>query len=100
MESAGTMPKHNTRNLDFQPVEKVPPPLEQVGTVSIVCMIDAVVKATGLVTGNHYLFSGAGSVVDVDKKDVQWLLEKRQGERQCCGGGGGGNVIFALASES
>ena len=94
------MPKHDTRDLDFKPHEEVPSPLEQVdNTVLIVCMIDSVVKVTGTVSGKSYQFSGAGSVVNVDKKDVEWLLAKRQGERQCCGGTGNGNIVFALASE-
>ena len=103
MESTNQMPKYHTRDLeDYQPLEKVPSPLEQVDTVlnvAIVCMIDSVVKVTGTVSGKTYQFSGAGSVVNVDKKDVQWLLDKRQGERQCCGGTGNGNIVFALASE-
>lgn len=107
MESTNQMPKYHTRDLeDYQPLEKVPSPLEQVdntvsktANVAIVCMIDSVVKVTGTVSGKTYQFSGAGSVVNVDKKDVQWLLDKRQGERQCCGGTGNGNIVFALASE-
>ena len=63
----------------------------------IVSCIDAKIKITGRYSGREYLFERAGSVVDVDQIDVDFLLEKRQGERQCCGGTDKGNKIFALA---
>lgn len=62
-------------------------------------LIDATVKITGQYSGRNYVFSGAGSVQDVDERDVEWLLERRQGGRQCCGGGATGNVVFQLAEE-
>lgn len=61
-------------------------------------LIDATVKITGK-SGRNYLFNGAGSVEDVDERDVDFLLERRQGGRQCCGGGATGNVVFELAEE-
>lgn len=87
------MPKHSTRGV----VEFIQPPrLPIFDTVSIVLMIDAKVKITGI-SGREYLFNGAGSTQDVDERDVESLLEKRQGRRQCCGGTGDGNIVFELA---
>ncbi|MDN4634770.1 hypothetical protein QCD71_25015, partial [Sphingomonas sp. PsM26] len=39
---------------------------EYTNTVSIVNLMDATVKVTGTVTGNLYVFSGAGTVLEVD----------------------------------
>ena len=36
-------------------------------------------------TGNTYQFSGAGSVVDADNRDVAKLLEKGLNGKSCCG---------------
>jgi len=42
-------------------------------------------KIRGSVTGNEYFFRGAGSVVDVDERDVSKLLEKKR-NNSCCSG--------------
>lgn len=63
-------------------------------TVSIQLMIDATVKITGTVTGLQYVFYGAGSIVEVDVKDKDELLNKKRGN-SCCGGQSG-KSIFAL----
>lgn len=117
MESAGQMPKHNLSSVKKEDVEvkgqddelfneikeKYVKKIETVkttkevnSTVAVQCVLDAKVKATGYVTGNVYVFNGAGSVQDVDTRDVEKLLQKRQGGRQCCGGKGYGNAMFAL----
>ena len=80
-----------------KPVEKVEAKVFASSTKKIQLLVDAKLKATGYVTGNSYVFNGAGSVVDVDERDVEQLLEKRQGGRQCCGGTGVGNAVFSLA---
>ena len=72
-------------------------PTEEIHRVKIASCIDAKIKVTGKYSGREYLFERAGSVVDVDQIDVDFLLEKRQGERQCCGGTDKGNRVFALA---
>jgi hypothetical protein len=91
------MPKYYPRNV--KPVEVVVVPADEVTLVRIANHIDANVKVQSRYSGRVYLFNGAGSVVNVDERDVEWMLEKRQGERQCCGGTGGGNVVFKLAEE-
>jgi len=84
----------------YKSIEKISPPLEQVETVRIVLLLDAILMVTGEVSKQVYKFPGAGSVVDVDKLDVEFLLQKRQGGRQCCGSGTTeGNQIFALAGD-
>jgi len=78
----------------YERVEKIDSDLPN--SIAVQSQIDAKVRVTGYVTGNSYVFNGAGSVVYVDEKDVEKLLEKRQGGRQCCGGTGNGNAVFSL----
>lgn len=66
----------------------------EIGTVSIQLTIDATVRVTGTVTGQQYVFRGAGSIVQVDPKDKDELLNKKRG-RSCCGGQSG-KSIFVL----
>lgn len=40
----------------------------------------------GPVTEDVYVWNGAGSVVDVDNRDVPRLLQKGLGNKTCCGG--------------
>lgn len=106
MEGTTTMSKRNLRSVEkesvnkedhiYTKVERVEAKAIEYKTVLVQLGIDAKVKVTGYVTGNSYLFNGAGSVVDVDERDVQNLLEKRQGGRQCCGGTDYGNAMFSL----
>lgn len=94
MEGTDQMPKHRIRN-----VERVKVEIPEVVFKKLRLLIDSNVKVAGKYSGRNYLFSGAGSVQDVDQIDVEWLLERRQGGRQCCGGGATGNVVFELAGE-
>ena len=50
---------------------------EKVDTVSIRSTIDAKTKITGTVTGNLYIFNGAGAVINVDVRDKDELLNKK-----------------------
>jgi len=99
MESAGKMSKHSLSSVTNteEKIEKVYTPKYAVNYKSVRLMIDVKFNATGSVTGNSYTWNGAGAVTDVDERDVEGLLEKRQGGRQCCGGTGYGNAIFELA---
>ncbi len=90
------MPKHRVHRVNVETIE-VPEP--EFAPVKLRLLIDAKLKVTGKYSGRNYLFNGAGSVQDVDQIDVEWLLERRQGGRQCCGGGATGNVVFELAEE-
>ena len=97
MESAGKMPKHRTQRIDHKKESDFLAPVEEIHRVKIALCIDARMRVTGKYSGQEYLFEKAGAVVDVDATDVEWLLEKRQGERQCCGGTEPGNRVFQLA---
>lgn len=64
-------------------------------TVSIVSLVDAIVKVTGAVTGNVYIWPHAGAEVEVDILDKDEILNKKRG-RSCCGGISG-TPLFQLA---
>jgi hypothetical protein len=61
--------------------------VDTVSTVSITSLMDARVLITGTVTGKQYVFSKAGTVVEVDKLDADEILNKKRG-RVCCGKAG------------
>lgn len=65
------------------------------GTIAIRSRIDVILKITGEVTGQVYIFNGAGSIVYVDIKDKDELLNKKRG-RACCGSEGSAS-LFELA---
>lgn len=77
--------------LDYSPQERIK--VEAPATVQIQCMIDSKVKLTGTATGNVYIFSGAGSVVEVALEDKDEILNKKRG-RSCCGKGN--SQLFTL----
>jgi len=54
---------------------------------------------TGPASGKQYKWSGAGSVIDVDKEDVAALLSKRLGGKTCCGDSNS-NRIFELVDNN
>lgn len=101
MESAGQMSKYSVPSVNsinsVDKVETIYAPKYKLSFKAVRLLIDAKVIAAGYVTGNSYKFNGAGSVVDVDERDVENLVNKRQGGRQCCGGTGHGNAMFELA---
>lgn len=91
------MPKYNLHSVDKEkdPVEKVEVEPAEPKMIRVRLRIDANYSVTGKFSGRGYLFRGAGSVNDVDDRDVEFLLSLRQG-KGCCGGGGG-NALFELA---
>lgn len=91
------MPKHRSRSVSPLETVKVPDPpiLPDPPSKKVVSALDAHTKVTGKYSGREYLFSGAGSTQDVDERDVEWLLEKRQG-RGCCGGGGEAKIFYLV----
>ena len=64
----------------------------KIDTVFIRSLVDAVVKVTGTVTGNVYVFPKAGSKVEVDIRDKDEILNKKRG-RACCGGNSGKSLF-------
>lgn len=101
------MPKHNPQRVKIEKefkekprnIEVVSVPKSEYSYQTLALRIDAKLKITGLYSGREYEFDGAGSTQDVDTRDVEWMLEKRQGGRQCCGGTDFGNIVFILAEE-
>ena len=67
-------------------------------TIQIRSKVDATYKTTGAVSGRAYVFNGGGSVVEVNKEDVDELLSRRKG-RSCdgCSGITTPNSVFELA---
>lgn len=66
-------------------------------TIQIRSKVDAIYKTIGAVSGRAYVFNGGGSVVDVNKEDVDELLSRRKG-RSCdgCSGISTPNSVFEL----
>ena len=79
-----------------QRIEEVDPPKVEIKSKPLALQIDANYKVKSRYSGSDYLFNGAGSVNYVDERDVKWMLELRQGSRQCCGGSPEGNIVFKL----
>ena len=65
-------------------IDETKEPLYNINTVSIRCLVDAIVKVTGTVTKNVYVFQG-GNPVDIDVRDKDEIINKKRG-RSCCGG--------------
>ena len=102
MESTSKMPKHGFRGVETQtPIEKVSvktdyvPNTTSLSTKRVRLRVDANWKIRGRSSGRDYLFKGAGSVQDVDERDVEYFLSLRQG-KGCCGSTTG-NTVFELA---
>lgn len=72
-------------------VVKTPAPAI-IETVKLQSMMDARLSYDGLVTGKHYEWAKAGSVVAVDADDAPALLEKRIVAQSCCNGSN--NAVF------
>lgn len=66
-------------------VERIEPQVTINRTVKIQSLLDAHVIYDGQVTGQHYEWGGAGTIVTVDEQDVPELLSKRRGKKPCCG---------------
>ena len=72
--------------------------LEPVVYVKIRSLLDAKeVHVTGTVTGNLYIFYGAGGEASVDSRDKDAILNKKRG-RACCGGNSF-TALFELVEE-
>lgn len=52
--------------------------------VKLQSQIDAKIHYSGQVTGKHYEWARAGSMVSVDSLDAPYLLEKRIQAQSCC----------------
>ena len=52
-------------------------------TIRLTLLRDVIYKYKGKSTGREYVWNGAGSQVDVDKNDAEYLLNK-ESYRSCC----------------
>lgn len=75
----------SAKEFDKTPVEVI---------IKVQSLIEANISLTGKATGRQYTWAKAGDIADVDERDVEDLLTKRLGKKQCCGSGG--NKIFQL----
>ena len=48
-------------------------------------MKDMILKVDGKVTGIHYIWNRAGSEVDVDSNDAEFIRDMGKNRRSCCG---------------
>lgn len=65
---------------------------DTVSLVKLVSLVDARVLITGTVTKTQYEFAKAGTVVAVDSRDANEILNKKKG-RACCGGESGKSLF-------
>ena len=70
---------------------------ERIGVI-LRSLIDARLEYKGQETGKLYIWSKAGSTVEVDALDSEHLLAKRIGGRQCCGSSTSGNKVFEIVN--
>ena len=70
---------------------------DKITLVKLQCLFPAHVIYAGAVSGQRYDFSGPGSVLEVDSRDVPAMLAYRIGTTSCCGGGNlDGNTVFQI----
>ena len=67
--------------------------------VKIILLQPVNMKYTGTVTGQRYLWNGAGSVTEVDKEDVEELLKKKTRPCLTCSGSNVETPYFELVME-
>jgi hypothetical protein len=58
---------------------------EEIETVPVMLMKSMIVKTNGKITGKQYIFSGAGSIVYVDKEDADEMKKNVVLRQSCCG---------------
>lgn len=66
---------------------------------SVQSQFPARIIITGQASGKQYVWEKAGDTVDVDSRDLDWLLTKRVGRGACCGGSQFSNLLFRLVEE-
>jgi hypothetical protein len=58
---------------------------EQKETVSVMLNKVMIVKTKGEISGKEYIFRGGGSIVEVDKEDIEGMMRKNVARQSCCG---------------
>lgn len=64
-------------------------------TVRLRLLKNLTLNYTGPVTGELYVFSGIGSIVEVDQDDATIMMQKK-GNRQCCPNSVGPQPYFEI----
>ena len=65
---------------------KAEPTVQLRETVRVMLLHPGKVRFTGTVTGQRYIWNGAGTVIEVDKEDVEGLLKKNSRSCVTCSG--------------
>lgn len=78
---------------------EIEPTVQLRETVKVVLLQPVRMKYTGTVTGQKYLWNGAGSVIEVDVKDLEELLKKKTRPCLTCSGLLVGTPYFELVME-
>lgn len=76
--------KHDTIDVSAKQIDIVK--AEPSTTIPVRLLKTLTVRVIGGVTGNTYIFNGAGSVVNVDILDLESIRKKNQTHISCCGG--------------
>lgn len=58
---------------------------EEPENVLVRVMRSGIIKITGKVTGKEYTFNGSGSIVGVDKRDIEIINKYNVITASCCG---------------
>jgi hypothetical protein len=66
---------------------------EDSSTVLIRILKNVKYKIKGSITGNWYIFNGAGSTIQVDSQDVNEIMKKNENRPSSCCGNISGNVF-------
>ena len=82
--------KVSDEEISPSPSEEAPKAPE---TVRLILLRNLKLNYTGPITGKLYVFSGGGSVLDIDVEDAQIMLAKHGGD--CCPGGSGPTPYFS-----
>lgn len=92
MAQSSTIRFKNQQSVEELPIEVEVEEAYNSDTVAIRSLVDAQVKVTGTVTGTVYIFPKAGSILDVDSRDKDEIINKKRG-RACCGGNSGKSLF-------
>lgn len=79
-------------NSDVSKKEPVRETEQNSSYVPLRILLHTTYKITGKVSGNSYIFKGAGSTVLIDSRDVPEILKKTSGG-ECCGGAGSKSIF-------
>jgi hypothetical protein len=58
---------------------------EEIETISVMLMQSMKVIVIGDITGKEYIFSGGGSIVEIDKRDIGIINKYNVAITSCCG---------------